>query len=50
MLMSIPIATPTNRTPTNAWIGTDGEPSTRIAEKSSPRSSPLIAPVRAAAA
>ena len=50
MLMSIPIATPTNSTPTKPCIGTEGEPRTRIAEKRSPRSSPLIAPVRAAAA
>ena len=50
MLSSMPIAMPTNSTPTNAWIGTEGEPITRIAEKSSPSSRPLIAPERAAAA
>ncbi|KJL45843.1 hypothetical protein RS82_00012 [Microbacterium trichothecenolyticum] len=48
MLSSMPIAMPTNRTPTNAWIGTDGEPITRIAEKRRPRRSPFTAPDRAA--
>lgn len=48
MLSSMPMAMPTNSTPTKACIGTDGDPITRMAENSSPSSRPLIAPDRAA--
>ncbi|KJL40035.1 hypothetical protein RS81_01856 [Microbacterium terrae] len=50
MLSSIPIAIPTNSTPTKAWMGTSGDPITMIAEKSRPSRSPLTAPERAAEA
>ena len=50
MPSSMPIAMPTKMTPTKAWIGTEGEPITRIALKSRPSSTPLIAPDRAAVA
>ena len=50
MLSSMPIAMPTKSTPTKAWIGTEGVPITRIAQKSRPSRTPLIAPERAAVA
>ena len=47
-LRIMPIATPTKRIPTKACIGTEGLPSTKIAERKSPMSTPLTAPERAA--
>jgi hypothetical protein len=44
MLRSIPIAMPTNSTPTKGLDRDGGRAITRIAENSSPRSTPLMAP------
>ena len=48
-LISIPSAMPTSSTPTKAWMGGDGLPSTKMNAKSTPITRPLTAPERAAA-